>query len=253
MYKKGNYIAFMTKQPEVHLNVMFGYNDLTEADFEKTEHIGFILSVIDDKTYLVMTVRPMEGFRCIVDNADILHSVNENELTKKELAYEEMIEFTAPNVYHSHTGVQGDTLEEKCINCAKEAMENLFPNEEIPCFEFCESDFLKADLLNGLQGLFDLFNIKGRDKELEDACTKFKEILQNKYFKEYYTLRVGVYENTEKKSIYYYYVAIDLKMKEVVIMRNIDERTRFFRSLGPDYDYVYECKMNITHDLLMKG
>ena len=253
MYKKGNYIAFMTKQPEVHLNVMFGYNDLTEADFEKTEHIGFILSVIDDKTYLVMTVRPMEGFRCIVDNADILHSVNENELTKKELAYEEMIEFTAPNVYHSHTGVQGDTLEEKCINCAKEAMRNLFPNEEIARFEFCESDFLKADLLNGLQGLFDLFNIKGRDKELEDACTKFKEILQNKYFKEYYTLRVGVYENTEKKSIYYYYVAIDLKMKEVVIMRNIDERTRLFRSLGPDYDYVYECKMSITRDLLMKG
>ena len=251
MYKKGNYIAFMTKQPEVHLNVMFGYNDLTETDFEKTEHIGFILSVIDDKTYLVMTVRPMEGFRCIVDNADILHSVNENELTKKELAYEEMIEFTAPNVYHSHTGVQGDTLEEKCINCAKEAMENLFPNEEIPCFEFCESDFLKADLLNGLQGLFDLFNIKSRDKELEEACTKFEEILQNKHFKEYYTLRVGVYENTEKKSIYYYYVAIDLKMKEVVIMRNIDERTRFFRSLGPDYDYVYECKMNITR-LLMK-
>ena len=251
MYMKGNYIAFMTKQPEVHLNVMFGYNDLTEADFEKTEHIGFILSVIDDKTYLVMTVRPMEGFRCIVDNADILHSVNENELTKKELAYEEMIEFTAPNVYHSHTGVQGDTLEEKCINCAKEAMENFFPNEEIPCFEFCESDFLKADLLNGLQGLFDLFNIKSRDKELEEACTKFEEILQNKHFKEYYTLRVGVYENTEKKSIYYYYVAIDLKMKEVVIMRNIDERTRFFRSLGPDYDYVYECKMNITR-LLMK-
>ena len=246
MYKKGNYIAFMTKQPEVHLNVMFGYNDLTEADFEKTEHIGFILSVIDDKTYLVMTVRPLEGFRCIVNNADILHSVNENELTKKELACEEMIEFTAPNVYHSQTGVQGDTLENKCINCAKVAMGNLFPNEEIACFEFCESDFLKVDLLNGLQGLFDLFNIKGRDKELEEACTKFEEILQNKHFKEYYTLRV-------KKSIYYYYVAIDLKMKEVVIMRNIDERTRFFRSLGPDYDYVYECKMNITHDLLMKG
>ena len=251
MYMKGNYIAFMTKQPEVHLNVMFGYNNLTDADFEKTEHIGFILSIIDDKTYLVMTVRPLEGFRCIVDNADILHLVNENELTQKEQACEEMIEFTAPNVYHLHTRVQGDTLEEKCINCAKEAMENLFPNEEIPCFEFCESDFLKADLLNGLQGLFDLFNIKSRDKELEEACTKFEEILQNKHFKEYYTLRVGVYENTEKKSIYYYYVAIDLKMKEVVIMRNIDERTRFFRSLGPDYDYVYECKMNITR-LLMK-
>jgi hypothetical protein len=73
MYKKGNYIAFMTKQPEVHLNVMFGYNDLTEDDFEKTEYVGFILSVIDDKTYLVMTVWPLEGFRCIVNDADILH------------------------------------------------------------------------------------------------------------------------------------------------------------------------------------
>ena len=62
MYKKGNYIAFMTKQPEVHSNVMFGYNDLTEDDFEKTEYVGFILSVIDDKTYLVMTVR-LYGYR----------------------------------------------------------------------------------------------------------------------------------------------------------------------------------------------
>ena len=51
MYMKGNYIAFMTKQPEVHLNVMFGYNDLTEADFEKTEHIGFILSVHDSSSH----------------------------------------------------------------------------------------------------------------------------------------------------------------------------------------------------------
>ena len=252
MYKKGNYIAFMTKQPEVHLNVMFGYNDLTEEDFEKTEYVGFILSVIDDKTYLVMTVRPLEGVRCIVNDADILHLVNENELTQKELECDEMKEFAAPNVCHLHTGAHGETLEDMCINRVKDAMGILFPKEEVACFEFCESDFLKADLLNGLQSLFDLFGIKGRDDELKEACKTFEEILQNKHFKEYYTVRVGVYEDTEKTSIYYYYVAIDLKMKEVVIMRNIDERTRFFRSIGPDYDYVYEWKMNITHDLLMK-
>ena len=34
MYKRNDYIAFMTKKPEVHLNVMFGHNDLTEDDFE---------------------------------------------------------------------------------------------------------------------------------------------------------------------------------------------------------------------------
>ena len=252
MYKKGNYIAFMTKQPEVHLNVMFGYNDLTEADFEKTEYVGFILSVIDDKTYLAMTVRPLEGFRCIVNDADILHLVNEAELTQNELSYEEKKEFTAPNIYHPQTVVQGESVEEICISCVREAIGNLFPKDEIACFEFCESDFLKSDLLHELQGLFDLFGIKGRDNVLEEACKTFEEILQNKHFKEYYTVRVGVYEDTEITSIYYYYVAIDLKMKEVVIMRNIDERTRFFRSLGPDYDYVYECKMNITRNLLIK-
>ena len=29
MYKRNDYIAFMTKKPEVHLNEMFGHNDLT--------------------------------------------------------------------------------------------------------------------------------------------------------------------------------------------------------------------------------
>lgn len=76
MYKKGNYIAFMTKQPEVHLNEMFGYNDLTEDDFEKTEYIGFILSVIDDKTYLVMKpVQPgVEGDVLVLES--VLHSIS---------------------------------------------------------------------------------------------------------------------------------------------------------------------------------
>ena len=52
MYKKGSYIAFMTKQPEVHLNEMFGYNNLTEKDFKESEHIGFIMSVLDDNIYM---------------------------------------------------------------------------------------------------------------------------------------------------------------------------------------------------------
>ena len=70
------------------------------------------------------------------------------------------------------------------------------------------------------------------------------------HFKEYYTVRVGIYEDLEKTSILYYYLAIDLKLEEVIITRNIEERTRFFRSLGPDYDLVYDWKMYHTRNLL---
>lgn len=46
IYKKGDYVAFLSNKPIAHVNRMFGYNDLTIDDFEKTEHIGFIKSVI---------------------------------------------------------------------------------------------------------------------------------------------------------------------------------------------------------------
>ena len=250
MYKRNDYITFMTKKPEVHLNEMFGHNNLTKEDFEKTEYVGFIMQVHDDNTYLVMTVRPLKGFRCTIDEADILHPVDKRDLSKEEKAVKEMVEFTAPNVYYAKAGPTGETLEEKCVQRAREAMACLFPNDEIASVEFCNSDFKKSDLLNRLRGLFILFRIKGRDAELEEVCNKFENLLNAMHFKEYYTVRVGIYEDLEKTSILYYYLAIDLKLEEVIITRNIEERTRFFRSLGPDYDLVYDWKMYHTRNLL---
>lgn len=250
MYKKGSYVSFMTKDPEFHLNEMFGYNDLTEEDFEKTEHLGFIMSVIDDKTYVVVTVRPLECFHCIVDDTDILHLVDESELTPKERKVKALVGFTHPNVYYPQKEVQGDTPKEKCERLAKEAMTHLFPEDEIASVEFRESDFLKADLLNTLQHLFELFLIKGRDAELEDACNEFEKMLKTMPFKEHYTVIVGVYDHGDKGSILNYMVAIDLNFEEITIMRNIDERTHFFRSLGPNFDHIYNWKLRKTRELL---
>ena len=100
-YHKGDYIKIMTNKPVFHLNEMFGYNDLQESDFEKTEYTAFIKSVIDESTYLVFTVSPKKGFRCIVDIADIIRLVFKSELTQKELEVKELDDFIAPNVYHN--------------------------------------------------------------------------------------------------------------------------------------------------------
>lgn len=252
MYKKGSYIAFMTKQPEVHLNEMFGYNNLTEKDFKESEHIGFIMSVLDDNTYLAVTVRPLKCFECIITESDILHSVDESEITEDEKDVKSLVGFKLPNVYYPQTKVQGETPKEKCEQLAKDALCSLFPEEMIANVNFEESEYLKSDLLSGLQNLFKLFKIKDRDSELEKACNGFEKILKDSSFKEHYSVIVGVYDHTDKRTIHNYLVAIDLKFEEVTVMRNIDERTRFFRSLGSDYDNVYSWKIGKTQELLTK-
>ena len=252
MYKKGSYIAFMTKQPEVHLNEMFGYNDLTEKDFKESEHIGFVMSVLDDNTYIAVTVRPLKCFECIITESDILHSVDESELTEEEKDVKALVGFKLPNVYYPQSKVLGESSKDICEQLTKDALCSLFPEEKIAHVEFEESEYLKSDLLSGLQNLFKLFKIKDRDSELEKACNEFEKILKDISFKEHYSVIVGVFDNHDKRTIHNYLVAIDLDFEEVTVMRNIDERTQFFRSLGPDYDNVYSWKIGKTQELLTK-
>ena len=252
MYKKGSYIAFMTKQPEVHLNEMFGYNNLTENDFKESEHIGFVMSVLDNNTYIAVTVRPIKCFECIITDSDILHLVDENELTEDEKNVKSLVGFKLPNIYYPQSKVQGETSKDKCEQLAKDAICNLFPEEKIASVKFGDSDYLKTDLLCGFHNFFRLFNIRNRDTELEKTCIEFEKILKDSSFKEYYSVSVGVYDNSDKGTIHYYQVAIDLEFEEATVMRNTDERTQFFRSLGPDYDEVYSWKMEKAIELLAK-
>ena len=57
-------------------------------------------------------------------------------------------------------------------------------------------------------------------------------------FKEYYTVRVGVKDEHDPNATNYLYLFVDTRFEEVVITRNIQERTRFFRSVGPEYNSV---------------
>ena len=89
---------------------MFGHNDLTEDDFEKAEHIGFVKTVIDEKNYLVVIVRPILGFRCVINEDDIIRSVDASELTDEERCHREVPEFMTPNVYLRHSAPEGEQL-----------------------------------------------------------------------------------------------------------------------------------------------
>ena len=246
MYKKDCYIAFMTNEPQVHFNEMFGYNDLTADDFEKTEHIGFIKSVIDEETYLVVIVRPILGFRCVVNEGDILRSFDVDELTDEERGYQEVPEFMAPNVYLRHSAPDGETLDEKCVNCAIEAMAHLFPEEDIAWAHRSWSSYLKSDMLSSIERAYDGQNIK------QEKVDYFKDLLQAMRFKEYYFVNLDVYETQDKTSMLCYHIAIDLKFEEVVVMRTMSEMACFDRSLGPEYDVASKWRMKLKYDSFKK-
>jgi len=56
-YKKGDYIAVMTNQPDIHFIEMFGHG-LSTDDIEPSEYVAKIRSVIDDDNYLIFIVHP---------------------------------------------------------------------------------------------------------------------------------------------------------------------------------------------------
>lgn len=245
MYKKDSYIAFMTNEPQVHFNEMFGHNDLTEDDFEKAEHIGFVKTVIDERNYLVVIVRPILGFRCVINEDDIIRSVDASELTDEERSHREVPEFTAPNVYLCHSAPDGETVDEKCVNCAKEAMAHLFPEEDIAWVYRSWSSYLKSDMLGSIIERA----YEGQDAK-QEKVDYFKSLLQAMRFKEYYYVSLDVYETPERTSMLCYHIAVDLKFEEVVVMRTMSDIACFVRSLGPEYDIASGWRMKLMYDSL---
>lgn len=248
--KKGQYVAFMTNQPIVHLNEMFGYNDLEPDDFEKTEEIGVIKSVIDDSTYLIIT----GGFYCVVDTKDILRVVPIEEVAQEELEQEEPIYYQALNVYTCQETPSGNTIQEKCENAAKEAMNQLFQEDEIMNVKFITAEFKKSDLQELVIGFLSMFTSEKLKEEAKKAKAEFEEVLQANKFKEYYTCRIDVYdkEDEKKNTVNCYYAAVDLIFKEVIIMRDGMERSRFCTSLGPGYDNISRVRMGIIQAFMRR-
>ena len=253
MYKKGTYIAFMTNKPIVHLNEMFGHNDLADDEFEKVEYVGFIKSVIGDDAYLVFTVRPCSGFRCTVPASDVLHAVDVNDLDEDERGKSEMLEFTAPNVYEIVKMPQAKRLEKKCEKVAKEALKALFPQLSVESITLSDSYYQKSSLLKKVDFFLNKFCAIARQDLIDEKKAKrenFEQMLQEMKFKEYHELMVGIWDNEEHTEAYYISVVVDVNFEEVVILRDIHERTRFYNSLGPDYDLLYHNYRHFLKELM---
>ena len=77
-------------------------------------------------------------------------------------------------------------------------------------------------------------------------------MLQHLRFKEYYTVTIGVQDEEDENAISYRMVVVDTALKQVIITTDIDERTKFFNSLGPDYDSVYTFYRDFIMEAITK-
>lgn len=120
-------------------------------------------------------------------------------------------------------------------------MAALFPESIIVRSYFNESDYIKADLLARVDTFVkeELFDDKNFFESLKKKRDYFEDMLQHLRFKEYYTVTIGVQDEDDESITNFQMIAVDTLFEQVVITTDIDERTKFFYSLGPDYDSVY--------------
>ena len=78
-YKKGEYIAVMTNQPNMHFLEMFGHG-LSTDNVKPSKYVGKIMNVIDDENYQILIVHPIPVYRCVIHVSEILRKVSETEL-----------------------------------------------------------------------------------------------------------------------------------------------------------------------------
>ena len=260
VYKKNDIVRFVSEQPSAHIIRMFGhYQDLRPEDAEAKEYIGRIKSVVGEgRAYVVTTLSPWQGFICILNPDEIIGPVGLSELTDGEKdAYYERGDLDAPNVYDNDPSDLNPTwsVKRKCEVVGTKAMKALFPDAATKGFElFGCYDYRLEKYLADLDWCFANFadrQPEERKAELLRKKDELKSWFPKMRFKEYYTICIGVREDSvNPHNTYYWLIAVDLHFEEVCILRNTRERSRFHLFLGSEHRQLYEAKINYARECL---
>lgn len=243
-YKKDDILVFMTNEPHSHVWEMFRHKTVIMEEIEKEPYCGFVKSVISAKEgiYLMITLKPLKGSVCIIENADIIRSVDKNELPEEERKSKSWEYTEAPNVYTpaNNTDYSMLTEQEHCIALAKEAMQHLFPEISITEFNFDDDWYSRSQFVSDMDDI-DAYRERIKDSTIKAMFLRMKEEIlkhiSSARFKEYYTVNVGT---STADGTCFIIVAVSKEFDEVSVLRNVKDRSDFFRSLGPEFvDVTY--------------
>ena len=278
-FKKNEVIRFMTNDPQTHLLEMFGHCECNPAEIEREEYVGRIKSVVyDGASFVISTLSPMEGFICVADAGDVIAKVDIGDLSEAQrAAYDDRADgYEAPNVYDNDPSDIDEkmSLEEKCEATAMKAVKALFPDEKVlgAKMESASPWMCHQWFIDNMDHFLPDVKDKSRREELEKKRDEFAVLFTKARFKEYYSVTISVEEAATEEDIERereiqehwrkvigeaypefheedfktikknWMVAVDHNFEEVCVMRDIDERSAFFMSLGPEYnDMEHAC------------
>ena len=264
-YKKDDILTFLTNKPMAHACEIVG-EPMDKDEIEKEEYYGFVKSVISHKDgiYLMHTINPMPGFICVAEAADIIRQVDKNELPEDERE-RPLCEWTeAPNIFipAQNEAYEKLTDEERCYALAKEALNAHCPEMEIVSMDLKNNWFAKSGKIadmdywdEEIENIIDF----AKKEELLKLKKEITDYMQNKRFKEYFTVTVGTpFDDKDMLVIYFpdlkdkldpgevtgtsfFHVAVSKEFDEVCILHNSTDRRNFFRSLGPEFDEMEQA------------
>lgn len=279
--RKNDVIRFMTRDPQVHLIEIFGHCEFNPEEIGREEYVGRIKSVIGDgESFLMSTLSPMPGFLCIADASDVLGRVDLSELSEEELSqYKDRVErMEAPNVYENEPSASdsGKSVAQLCEEATRNAVKALFPDQEVACVRkdgeygmMCRAWYIDA-MDHFLQ------DVKGKARRrLEEKRNRLAEGFARARFKEYYSVTIVIERPADERDMEFLHAfddvadwpeegetqmiqefwlaAVDHNFEEVSIMRGIDERSDFFRSLGPEYDDMDKAFSAFRQECCVRG
>ena len=285
--KKNDVVRFMTNAPQVHLMEMFGHRKFNPDEILREEYVGRIKSVADGGEFFVIsTLYPLKSFICVADAGDVIAKValeDLNEEQKKE--YDIRPEyFEAPNVYENDPSDlrEGMSTAKKCEAVALKAVKALFPDAKVSRAGWDKDDSWmchKWFLATVDKFIQEIKGKTGRD-EFKSKRDRFAELSAKSRFKEYHSVDVMVKCQATEEDVRFakemkkriaaacgeedsscneeglktimrtWLVAVDHNFEEVCIMRDIDERSSFFTSLGPEYNDIKENYFGIIHECI---
>ena len=243
--KKNDYVEFIGSQMKDGKRTV---GITGEGEENSLELAGRITSVIGDGSYLVITARPIAGYKCVVNNAQIIRKLSEDEVSDLDDLCSIDVDSAGLKIYTCEDEPMGNSIKEKCRSLVEQAMRSLLPEETVESMRMVRSDFLKSDLLKCVDRCLDRHANEYDFSKLTELKTKrdeFEVMLHQKRFREYYSLAVDLASGKN------YLVAVSTDLREAVIPRDKFELSGFVDSLGPEFASVFKHKKELCREIIM--
>ncbi len=244
--KKNDYVEFIGSQMKDGKRTV---GITGEGEENSLKLAGRIAAVIGDGVYLIVTARPSAGYKCVVDNAQIIRKLPEDEVSDVDDLCSEDVDSAGLMVYTCEDEPEGNCLKEKCRCLVEQAMKSLLPEESVEGIRMVRSDFLKNDLFKCVDRCIERHVNECDSTRLEVLKNKrdeFEDLLHQNRFREYYSLAVDLASGKN------FLVAVSTDLREVVIPRDKFELSGFVDSLGPEFAAVFKYKMELCREIIMK-